>query len=102
MHGTADQIRIMNESNVRLIQHLTTNNPLPPLTVPILEVQHLVAFNVRVMINPKAIKVQAGHIRTKIGNVDHQVPILDKKALPPYQNPDHPVGLLEWKARKSD
>ena len=31
MHGIAEQIRIMNENNARLIQHLTTNNP-PPLT----------------------------------------------------------------------
>ena len=27
MHGIAEQIRIMNENNARLIQHLATNNP---------------------------------------------------------------------------
>ena len=27
MHGIAEQIRIMNENNALLIQHLTTNNP---------------------------------------------------------------------------
>ncbi|GFS38857.1 hypothetical protein Acr_00g0059860 [Actinidia rufa] len=30
MHGITEKIRIMNENNVRLIQHLTTNNPPPP------------------------------------------------------------------------
>ena len=29
MHGIAEQIRVMNEINVRLVQHLATNNPLP-------------------------------------------------------------------------
>ena len=37
MHGIAEQIRIMNKNNARLIQHLTTNNS-PPLTAPVLEV----------------------------------------------------------------
>ncbi|GFS34936.1 hypothetical protein Acr_00g0036830 [Actinidia rufa] len=36
MHGIAEQIRIMNESNARLIQHLATNNPSLPVA-PILE-----------------------------------------------------------------
>ena len=36
MHGIAKEIRIMNENNAHLIQHLTTNNPPPPV-VPILE-----------------------------------------------------------------
>ncbi|GFY95657.1 hypothetical protein Acr_10g0010420 [Actinidia rufa] len=30
MHGIAEQIRIMNEINVRLVQHLAINNPPPP------------------------------------------------------------------------
>ncbi|GFS34947.1 hypothetical protein Acr_00g0036930 [Actinidia rufa] len=36
MHGIADKIRIMNEINARLVQHLTMNNP-PPLAAPVLE-----------------------------------------------------------------
>ena len=36
MHGIAKQIRIMNENNARLIQHLTINN-LPPFAAPIQE-----------------------------------------------------------------
>ncbi|GFY84520.1 hypothetical protein Acr_03g0012940 [Actinidia rufa] len=36
MHGIAEQIRIMNEINARLVQHLATNNP-PPVTTPIPE-----------------------------------------------------------------
>ncbi|PSS17820.1 Brassinosteroid LRR receptor kinase [Actinidia chinensis var. chinensis] len=39
MHGIAEKIRIMNENNVRLIQHLTTNNPPPPPTMPVLDVE---------------------------------------------------------------
>ncbi|GFZ18505.1 hypothetical protein Acr_27g0002440 [Actinidia rufa] len=34
MHGIAEQIRIMNEINACLVQHLATNNPPPP-TAPI-------------------------------------------------------------------
>ena len=30
MHGIAEQIRIMNKNNARLIQHLATNNTQPP------------------------------------------------------------------------
>ncbi|GFZ21568.1 hypothetical protein Acr_29g0007300 [Actinidia rufa] len=30
MHGITKQIKIMNEINARLVQHLATNNPLPP------------------------------------------------------------------------
>ena len=37
MHGIAEQIRIMNENNSRLIQHLTTNNPPPLVVAPIQE-----------------------------------------------------------------
>ncbi|GFY80893.1 hypothetical protein Acr_01g0007020 [Actinidia rufa] len=41
MHGIAEHIRIMNENNARLIQHLTTNNPPPPAVAPIPEeVEH--------------------------------------------------------------
>ena len=29
MHGIAEQIRIMNENNIRLIQHLAMNNSPP-------------------------------------------------------------------------
>ena len=36
MHGIAEQIRIMNEINALLVQHLTINNP-PPATAHILE-----------------------------------------------------------------
>ena len=36
MHGIAEQIRIMNEINARVVQHLATNNP-PPLAVPVPE-----------------------------------------------------------------
>ncbi|GFZ18658.1 hypothetical protein Acr_27g0003970 [Actinidia rufa] len=32
MHGIAEQIRIMNENNARLIQHLSMNNPPPAST----------------------------------------------------------------------
>ena len=32
MHEIAEQIRIMNENNARLVQYLITNNP-PPLAV---------------------------------------------------------------------
>ncbi|GFS38239.1 hypothetical protein Acr_00g0056410 [Actinidia rufa] len=39
MHGITEQIKIINENNALLIQHLATNNPLP-LAVPIpLEVE---------------------------------------------------------------
>ncbi|GFY94070.1 hypothetical protein Acr_09g0005160 [Actinidia rufa] len=37
MHGIAEQIRITNENNALLIQHLTTNNPPPPTIAPIQE-----------------------------------------------------------------
>ncbi|GFS31414.1 hypothetical protein Acr_00g0017170 [Actinidia rufa] len=30
IHGMAEQMRIMNENNARLMQHLTINNPPPP------------------------------------------------------------------------
>ena len=36
MHNIAEQIKIMNENNACLIQHLTTNNP-PPSVAPVLE-----------------------------------------------------------------
>lgn len=36
MHGISEQIKIMNELNAHLVQHLVTNNP-PFATVPILE-----------------------------------------------------------------
>ena len=36
MHGIAEQIRIMNEINARLVQHLATNNPPHP-TAPVQE-----------------------------------------------------------------
>ncbi|GFZ21574.1 hypothetical protein Acr_29g0007360 [Actinidia rufa] len=36
MHGIAEQIRIMNEINAHLVQHLATNNP-PLATAPVLE-----------------------------------------------------------------
>ncbi|GFY92748.1 hypothetical protein Acr_08g0011440 [Actinidia rufa] len=32
MHGIVEQIRIMNEINAHLVQHLATNNPPPPPT----------------------------------------------------------------------
>ena len=35
-HGIAEQIRIMNELNARLVQHLTTNNS-PPTNAPVPE-----------------------------------------------------------------
>ena len=34
MHGIAEQIRIMNEINARLVQHLAINN-LPSATAPV-------------------------------------------------------------------
>ena len=37
MHGITEQIRIMNENNACLIQHLAPNNP-PPHAVLVLEV----------------------------------------------------------------
>ena len=36
MHVVAEQIRVMNEINVRLVQHLVINN-LPLATAPVLE-----------------------------------------------------------------
>ncbi|GFZ08820.1 hypothetical protein Acr_20g0006280 [Actinidia rufa] len=39
IHSMAEQMRIMNENNARLTQHLTTNNPPPPLATLIPEVQ---------------------------------------------------------------
>ena len=33
MHGITEQIRIMNEINARLIQHLATNNPTSPIAL---------------------------------------------------------------------
>ncbi|GFZ01116.1 hypothetical protein Acr_14g0007510 [Actinidia rufa] len=39
MHGIAEQIRIMNENNARLIQHLTTNNPPPLPAAPVPEIE---------------------------------------------------------------
>ena len=38
--------------------------------------------------------------KIKTDDVDHHVPVLDEKALPPCQNPDHLAGLPELKARK--
>ncbi|GFZ18385.1 hypothetical protein Acr_27g0001240 [Actinidia rufa] len=35
LHGIAEQIGIMNENNTHMIQHLTTNNPLPPVKAPV-------------------------------------------------------------------
>ncbi|GFZ02411.1 hypothetical protein Acr_15g0010190 [Actinidia rufa] len=39
MHGIAEQIRIMNENNACLIQHLATNNPPSPATPIPLEIE---------------------------------------------------------------
>ncbi|GFY97567.1 hypothetical protein Acr_12g0001080 [Actinidia rufa] len=39
MHDIAEQIRIMNENNSRLIQYLTANNPPPPPSAPVPEIQ---------------------------------------------------------------
>ena len=39
MHDMAKKMRIMNENNTRLIQHLTTANPLPPATHPVPDIQ---------------------------------------------------------------
>ncbi|GFS30899.1 hypothetical protein Acr_00g0014650 [Actinidia rufa] len=33
MHGIAKQIRIMNEINAHLVEHLATNNPPPPIAL---------------------------------------------------------------------
>ena len=38
MHGIAEQIRIMNKINARLVQHLATNNP-PLAVAPVQEAE---------------------------------------------------------------
>ena len=52
MHSIAEQIRIMNENNARLIQHLTTNNPHPLLQYLFLKFNNIATLNVWAMINP--------------------------------------------------
>ena len=37
MHSIAEEIRIMNENNARLIEHLAINNLLPPVVAPVPE-----------------------------------------------------------------
>ena len=39
IHGMAEQIRIMNENNARLIQHLAATNPPPPIVPLVLDIQ---------------------------------------------------------------
>ena len=39
IHGMAEQMRIMNENNACLIQHLVASNPLPPAAPPVLDMQ---------------------------------------------------------------
>ena len=85
----------MNENNTRLIQHLTTNNPPPPLVSLILKFNDLADLNVRVTMNLKVTEVQEGHIRIEIGDVNHQVLVLGEKGSLFRQNPDHPTRLLK-------
>ncbi|GFY85817.1 hypothetical protein Acr_04g0005550 [Actinidia rufa] len=49
MHGIAEQIRVMNEINARLVQHLTTSNPPPPTANVSEELIGLVAFTKQVI-----------------------------------------------------
>ena len=61
MHGIAEQIRIMNENNARLIQHLSR------------KFNDLIALAIQAMMILKITKVLAGHIYIGIDDTDHQV-----------------------------
>ena len=39
IHGMGKRMRIMNENNARLIQHLVEVNPPPPVAPPVLDIQ---------------------------------------------------------------
>ncbi|GFY87074.1 hypothetical protein Acr_05g0007130 [Actinidia rufa] len=92
MHGIAEHIRIMNENNALLIQHLTTNNPPPP-TAPIPpKLNGLVVLTDQVTVNPRVIKALVGPETT---DLDHRAYDLGKKGVLFHQNTSHPAGLAE-------
>ncbi|GFS33282.1 hypothetical protein Acr_00g0027620 [Actinidia rufa] len=85
IHGMAKQMRIMNENNSRLIQHLTANNPSPPAPFTVL--------TALAIMNPKATIVLIG-----ISDVDLRFPVEGKETL--HLSFDHPAKPQKWRARK--
>ncbi|GFS34603.1 hypothetical protein Acr_00g0034770 [Actinidia rufa] len=75
MHNIAKQIRVMNENNACLIQHLTKNNPPPPAT-PVPKVERSLYSNDRAMLSLRVTRVLTEH---EIGDVNHPVHALGER-----------------------
>ena len=84
MHIIAEQKRIMNENNVRPIQHLATANPLPPTPVPVSKSNDLVILNDQATTNLRVIGAQANH---EIGDINRLTHAPGKKEVLCHQNP---------------
>ncbi|GFZ10901.1 hypothetical protein Acr_22g0002990 [Actinidia rufa] len=70
--GIAGQIKIMNENNALLIQHLSTNNAPPP-AIPIPEeVDQSCVLVDQETVCLEVAKVQVGRVRLESSDVDHQ------------------------------
>ncbi|GFZ06644.1 hypothetical protein Acr_18g0008140 [Actinidia rufa] len=100
MHGIIEQIRIMNELNVRMVHHLTTNN-LPPVTSLIPEDagrschSHRSATRICRIIRVLVKDAPQGAI-----NADSQVYTQDEEGVWRSLNPDHPSELKIQQVRK--
>ena len=70
MYGITEQIRVMNEINACLVQHLTTNN-LPPAAAPVQEKAIDLANQATTIL--KVSKALVGHIQPETGDTNHQV-----------------------------
>ncbi|GFY87967.1 hypothetical protein Acr_05g0016060 [Actinidia rufa] len=94
IHGMAEQMRIMNKNNSRLLQHLVAANLHLQLRFPFRILGDLTALIARATI---LIIVVMGEI--EIGSIAHQVPDQGAKEARYCQNPDHPMDLLKLMAK---
>ncbi|GFZ11305.1 hypothetical protein Acr_22g0007030 [Actinidia rufa] len=97
MHNIAKQIRVMNENNACLIQHLTKNNSPPPTThVP--KVERSLHSNDRAKMSLRVTRVLTEH---EIGDVNHPVHALGEKKSPvSSESLGHLAGLLNSESMK--
>ena len=100
MHGIAKQIRIMNENNTYLIQHLTMNNP-PPTTALAQEETNQPRHSHQLGNHDSQSHHSTGRATPPevIAN-NHQVCTLGEKEVLSFQNLGPQVGLLVWTTRK--
>ena len=71
IHNIVEQIRIMNQNNARLIQHLPTNNLPPPLYHLSQKLNDLVVLVGRATTSLKVTEVRIGHIQIEISIINH-------------------------------